>query len=48
VEWLTRHVYRHGRRFPAARLIEQATGSPFDHRPLVRALRQKYSELYGI
>lgn len=46
--WLRDKVYRHGRRFPADRLIEQVTGSPPDHRPLVRALRRKFGELYGI
>ena len=31
-----------------ARLLEQVTGSPLDHRPLVQALRGKYGELYGV
>jgi carboxypeptidase Taq len=46
--WLRERVYRHGGRYPAARLIERATGSPPDHRPLVEGLRRKYAELYGI
>jgi carboxypeptidase Taq len=46
--WLRTSVHRHGRRYPAARLIEQATGAPPDHRPLVAALRRKYGELYGL
>ena len=46
--WLREKVYRHGGRFPAARLIERATGSPPDPRPLVAGLRRKYGELYGI
>ena len=48
LDWLREKVYRHGGRYPAARLIEQATGSPPDPRPLVAALRRKYGELYGI
>ena len=46
--WLQEKVHRHGHRFSAAELIEQATGSPPDHRPLVAMLRSKYSELYGV
>ncbi len=46
--WLRDRVHRHGRRYSAARLIEEATGAPPDHRPLVRALRRKYGELYGV
>jgi carboxypeptidase Taq len=46
--WLGEKVYRHGGRYPAARLIERATGSPPDHRPLVEGLRAKYGELYGV
>jgi carboxypeptidase Taq len=48
VDWLRVRVYRQGQRYPAARLIEQVTGSPPDHRPLIAALRRKYGELYGL
>jgi carboxypeptidase Taq len=46
--WLRDRVYRHGQRYPAARLIEHATGAPPDHRPLLAALRRKYGVLYGL
>jgi carboxypeptidase Taq len=46
--WLRDKVHRHGQRYSSAQLIERATGSPPDHRPLLIALRQKYSELYGL
>ena len=46
--WLRERVYRHGCRFPAAGLIEHATGSPPDPRPLIAALRRKYGELYRL
>jgi carboxypeptidase Taq len=46
--WLREKVHRQGQRYPAAQLIEVATGAPPDHRPLVGALRRKYSELYGL
>jgi carboxypeptidase Taq len=48
VQWLGRRVYRQGGRFPSARLIEVVTGSPPDHRPLVRLLKGKYEALYEI
>ena len=46
--WLRERVYRAGGRYTAARLVEHATGSPPDSRPLVASLRRKYEELYGI
>jgi carboxypeptidase Taq len=47
-EWLGQKVYRHGHRYAAAELIERATGSPLDHRPLVQSLRDRYGQLYGL
>ncbi len=46
--WLRERFYAPGGRFPAARLVEEATGSPPDPRPLVASLRRKYEELYGV
>jgi carboxypeptidase Taq len=46
--WLRTHVHCHGQRFTAAQLVEQATGSPPDHRPLIAWLRRKYSDLYDL
>jgi carboxypeptidase Taq len=46
VGWLARNVYKEGGRHPSARLIELVTGAPPNHRPLVEALRTKYSQLY--
>jgi carboxypeptidase Taq len=47
-QWLARRVHRQGGRHPSARLIEVVTGSPPDHRPLVRVLKAKYEALYDI
>lgn len=47
LDWLQKRLYRHGQRYPAARLIEQATGAAPNHRPLLASLRRKYGELYG-
>jgi carboxypeptidase Taq len=46
--WLREQVHRPGSRYPAARLIERATSSPPNPRPLVESLRRKYGALYGV
>ncbi len=46
--WLREKIHRHGKRYTPTDLIEQATGSPLDHRPLIASLRKKYGALYGI
>ena len=44
--WLTENVYRFGSKYPAVELLERATGSPLDVKPLVDYLRSKYGALY--
>jgi carboxypeptidase Taq len=46
VRWLGKRVYLEGGRLPSAKLIASVAGSPPNHRPLVKALRAKYSALY--
>lgn len=46
--WLRERVHRHGHRYRSPRLIEVATGSPPDYRPLIQGLKQKYGSLYGV
>jgi carboxypeptidase Taq len=48
VRWLGEKVYQQGARHPSARLIQVVTKSPPDHRPLVRALKARYNELYNL
>jgi carboxypeptidase Taq len=48
LDWLRDRVHRHGSRYPAPRLIEQATGTSLDHRPLLRGLQRKYAKLYDL
>jgi carboxypeptidase Taq len=48
LDWLRQRVYREGSRYWAPELIRHVTGSPLDHRPLVRALESKYGELYRL
>ncbi len=46
--WLRARVHCQGQRFPAPRLIAQATGAAPNPDPLVRTLRSRYGELYGL
>ena len=46
--WLRERVHREGGRWTAARLVERVTGRPPEPRPLLDALRAKYTALYGI
>ncbi|CAN5663574.1 thermostable carboxypeptidase 1 [soil metagenome] len=46
--WLRNRVHRQGSRHHPAPLIERATGSAPDPRPLVQSLSEKYGELYGV
>lgn len=46
-QWLNEKIHRHGRRYPAKRLVEVVTGQSLSYQPLISHLRAKYSELYG-
>jgi carboxypeptidase Taq len=46
--WLREKIHRHGCRYPADRLIEQATGAPPDPRFFTQSLQGKYLPLYGL
>ena len=46
--WLNEKIHRHGKRYPARRLVEVVTGESLSHRPLIAHLQTKYSELYGL
>jgi carboxypeptidase Taq len=46
--WLRDKVHRHGQRYSAAELVEQATGRPLCARPLVDHLTTKMGVLYGL
>ena len=46
--WLRENVHRHGKRYTAAQLAERVTGKPLEAAPLLRHLRRKASELYGV
>ena len=46
--WLVEHLYRHGRKFKPAELVERATGEPMSIAPYVAYLRAKYGDLYRL
>lgn len=46
--WLNEKIHRHGKRYPAERLVEVVTGEKLSHEPLIAHLRGKFSELYKL
>lgn len=47
-EWLRTKVHAEGRRYPAAELIERATGAPPSAEPFLRYLRTKLTAVYAL
>ena len=47
-EWMGHHIHHHGQCFSAAELVEQATGKPLSHQPLMDYLTNKLHPLYGL
>jgi carboxypeptidase Taq len=48
LEWLRTRIHRHGRRFSANELCEEATGSPLTAAPFMRYLGDKLEPIYGV
>lgn len=48
LDWLRQNIHRHGRRYTARELVQRVTGSDLSAEPLLRHLRGKASELYGV
>ncbi len=46
--WLREHIFRHGRRYDPAELLERACGAPFDASYYIEYLEKKYSGIYGV
>jgi len=47
-DWLTQHIYRHGRAYSPSELLERSTGQTLQAQPYLDYLRTKFSELYGL
>ena len=45
---MTEKIYRQGMRFLPSDLVQEVTGKPLSHKPLINHLEGKYSELYGL
>lgn len=48
VTWLRQNIHQHGRKFTPAELVQQATSSPLTHKPFMRYVTQKFSEIYNL
>ena len=46
--WLNQNIHQRGQQYRANRLVEVVTGERLDYRPLVKHLREKFSELYQL
>ncbi len=46
--WLTEHIYQHGRKFTTTELIQRITGEGLSIGPYIRYLKKKFSELHKI
>jgi carboxypeptidase Taq len=47
-EWLTEHIYQHGRRFRPQELLQRATGHGLDAEPYLDYLETKFTGLYQL
>src|SRR3954452_12736641 len=48
LSWLRTHIHTHGKRYLPSELIRRTTGQPLSPAPLLRHLRQKAADLYGV
>jgi carboxypeptidase Taq len=46
--WLRENVHRHGKRYSPRELVKRATGSEPTAEALLRHLRSKAGEMYGV
>ena len=48
VAWLRENIHQHGRKFTPSELVQQATGNPLTHKPFMRYVTQKFSQIYDL
>ena len=46
--WMTEKIYSQGMRYLPNDLVQEVTGKPLGHEPLIGHLKRKYFELYGL
>jgi len=47
-DWLTENIHKHGQRYPAAELIERATGEELTSKYYLNYIEKKYTDLYDL
>ncbi len=47
-QWLADKIHSQGQRYTAAELVQNITGKPLSHAPLIAHLRKKLAPLYGL
>ncbi len=47
-DWLRERLHRHGRKYLPSELLRRVTGSGLDPKPLLRYLRDKLGDIYGL
>jgi carboxypeptidase Taq len=47
-DWLAERVYRHGGKFLPAEMVDRVCGGSLDPAPLLRYLRDRFGEVYGL
>jgi carboxypeptidase Taq len=48
LQWLRQNIHGQGRRFSTLELVRRVTGEDLSPKHLVRYLRERYGELYGV
>ncbi len=48
LKWLREKIHRHGRRYTARDLVRRVTGKPLSAEPLLKHLKARASDLYGV
>ncbi|MCS7034276.1 MAG: carboxypeptidase M32, partial [Phycisphaerae bacterium] len=48
LQWLRQNIHRHGRRYSARELVRRVTGADLSAEPLLRHLRARAREVYGV
>lgn len=47
-KWLNEKIHANGKKYRAEKLVEVVTGKPLSHVYMMKYLKEKYSELYGL
>ena len=48
LQWMRNRIHKHGARYGEKALIYRATGRPLEVAPLIRFIRERYGDVYGV